>query len=512
MTIRLPFSLKNAHFSAIAAFFFGLVVHFFALTNVIQNLDNIATPIGIGAGVASGRWFLEFMDWGMAKFMVGSYNLHWLNGLAYLAVLALTAYFLVDTLEIRSRLFAVLTGMALISFPASAETIVYRFTCVHYGVALLFSVLAVWAMKRWKYGFVLSVLLGACSMGIYQAFLPVTVTLFVMVLLRQTLEGEEKVSRLFLRGVAYCGSILAAVVFYLLMVKITSALYSGAIDGYQVTEAAGELNVLDLPKMVVNAFVTFFTEPRHGYRIIQTTFMSLLYIVLGMTAVCGMGYILVGKIRKPENILFAAFLCLVFPVAVNLITIMSPDAVVSAMLVYSYALVMVLPLLVLDVLLPDEKPALWMQRLGKQGVCLLLALLIFCNTYYANLNYQIMYYYTEQAENYFNGMIIQTRMTEGYTPDKKWAFLGSVTDPVLDNYWMELGDHLGYTRTFPVTRLIQFYSWESWINTYIGYTVPMADGEEMAALRQTDAVKEMPCWPSQGSIKVIDEYVVIKLG
>lgn len=177
-------SIGKRAFFCHCGIFLWLVVRFFALINIMHNLDSIATPVGIGADVSCGRWFLDLMGWSVAKFMVGSYNLHWLNGLAYLLILAVTAYFLVEVLEIRSRLFSVLTGMALISFPAAAEIIVFWFTYVQYGVALLFSVLAVWIMKKWKYGFVLSVQLGACSMGIYQAFLPVTVALFVLDLLR----------------------------------------------------------------------------------------------------------------------------------------------------------------------------------------------------------------------------------------------------------------------------------------------------------------------------------------
>lgn len=512
MTIQLPFSLKNKHFSAIAAFFFGLVVHFFALTTMLHNLDNIATPVGIGAGVTSGRWFLDLMGWGVAKFMVGSYNLHWFNGLVYLLILAAAAYFLVEVLEIRSRLFAVLTGMALISFPAAAEIILFRFTCIQYAVAMLFSIMAVWSMKKWKYGFVLSVLLSTCSLGIYQAFLPMTVSLFVLILLRQTLEGEEKVSRLFLRGVCYCCCIVAALVLYLLIVKVTTLPYANSLDTYQGMDQMGKMNLQDLPKLVVNAFVTFFTAPRHGYKIIQTTFMSLLYIGLGTAALGVMGYILIVRLRKLGNVLFAAFLCIVFPVAVNLVTIMSPDAGISTMMVYSYVLVMILPLLALDVLLPDENLAAFLRSAGKKGVCLLLGLLIFCNTYYTNMNYQIAYYHTQQTENYMNGLIVQVRMTEGYTPEKKWVFLGDIRDPLLDNFWMDIGEDLGYSRNYPVTYLVQFYSWESWISSYVGYSIPFAGDDEKTELRQTDAVKEMPVWPSQGSIKVIDDYVVIKLG
>jgi len=81
-----------------------------------------------------------------------------------------------------------------------------------------------------------------------------------------------------------------------------------------------------------------------------------------------------------------------------------------------------------------------------------------------------------------NGLITQVRMAEGYTPEKRWAFLGDISDPLLDNYWMELGEHLGYSRNYPVTYLLQFYSWESWISSYVGYTIPQAEAGEKAEL------------------------------
>ena len=58
--------------------------------------------------------------------------------------------------------------------------------------------------------------------------------------------------------------------------------------------------------------------------------------------------------------------------------------------------------------------------------------------------------------------------------------------------------------------MLQRYSWGEWIRNYFGYTFPVASDNEIAELNKSDEVRNMPCWPNEGSIKVIDDTVVIK--
>lgn len=58
---------------------------------------------------------------------------------------------------------------------------------------------------------------------------------------------------------------------------------------------------------------------------------------------------------------------------------------------------------------------------------------------------------------------------------------------------------------------INAYSRNRWIQQYFGYKIPIANEETVRKLKKQPEVKEMPCWPDSGSIKVIDDTVVIKL-
>lgn len=50
-----------------------------------------------------------------------------------------------------------------------------------------------------------------------------------------------------------------------------------------------------------------------------------------------------------------------------------------------------------------------------------------------------------------------------------------------------------------------------WIEKYFGYKVSPEEEEVIENLENNENVKNMPCWPDNGSVKVIGETIVIKL-
>ena len=72
---------KRFKYTFFTSIFVGLAAHLFALTNVLQNYDNISqTPVGVGTGVTSGRWVIELLSQLHIKYGV-NYNIPMGNGL-----------------------------------------------------------------------------------------------------------------------------------------------------------------------------------------------------------------------------------------------------------------------------------------------------------------------------------------------------------------------------------------------------------------------------------------------
>lgn len=494
--------------AVIAAFLYGIFTHSFALNNILHNYDNIASqPGGYGGGISLGRWLLEIM--GILIDKVGlNYNLSVVNGIIYIILVAVSAGLLVSVLQIRSKKSAALIGMLFVAFPTVTTTLVYRYTAPFYGVSLLFAVLAVWVLRRYKRGFALSVLLITCSLGIYQAYIPLTIGLFVLLLIQQALSGDADAKSVIYRGLYDCAALILGLLLYFVGMKASEALTGGTLTDYQGVGSMGSLSLAELPSLIWKAFYTVCTLPLQDYcGIANRAMMRIAYLLLGILCIAMVVYILIAKVRKWDVAIITCLLCLVFPIAVNFIVVMVPDGWIYTLMVYSFTLLTCMPLVLFECLPPMDGVLKKGKCILAKGIGLLAALLVFYYAYYANVNYTALHYANRQIENYLNSVVIQVRMTEGFTPDKEWAFIGDIDDPLFSSPWEDETTYggLGFTEY-----LLNQYSRPDWIENYIGYDVPTASDETIAQLSNTEEVRNMPCWPSEGSVKVIEDMVVIK--
>lgn len=62
-----------------------------------------------------------------------------------------------------------------------------------------------------------------------------------------------------------------------------------------------------------------------------------------------------------------------------------------------------------------------------------------------------------------------------------------------------------------VKRFMNEYSRKEFISQILGYQVSWVDKERREELKENEIVKEMPAYPNKGSVKVVDNTVVIKL-
>ena len=175
---------RPARMAMAAALLSGTLVHAFCLFHFLHNHDSIWQQIsGYGVGVESGRWMLSLLGDVVEK-LGFSYSLPVLNGVGFLILLACAAGLAVSVLRINGKISAVLLGMLFTAFPSVTSVMFYKFTAVYYGLGLFLAVLAAWVCYRGRWGIVLAAVCVACSMGIYQAYVPVTISLIVLLLLK----------------------------------------------------------------------------------------------------------------------------------------------------------------------------------------------------------------------------------------------------------------------------------------------------------------------------------------
>lgn len=497
-----------AYFAMIVTFVFGIVVHLFGLLNTMHNHDDINNqPTGFGTGVESGRWLLTMLGKTVQR-ITGNYSLTWFNGVLFIAFLAVSVGFVVAAFKLKSRRSAALLGMIFVVFPTATCTLLFRYTAPYYGLAILFAVLAVWVIGKIRGAFFISAALTAMSLGIYQGYLPLTASLFVLLLLKQTLDEDLDFLAMFKRGFFYCATIAAGLVSYYVILQLSLRHYGVELLDYQGISDMGKLPLSDLFGVIMTAFSSYGALVTEDYcslaqtDLLKTTY-TLAYVIFAVMIVIA----IVGKKRRIGTVAAVVFLCAAFPLAGNLIIVMCPNSRIRTLMVYSMVIVLWAPILLMESMPTCPAVKKKLRSFARKGVCAVILLAIFSYSYLAQVNYASQYYANRQMENYMNALVVQVRMTEGFDTEKKWAFVGNIRDPLFKNRWLYADV---YNDNMDSEYLLNSYSREEWITYYFGYTVPLAWQANVADLQKLEEVQNMPCWPNDGSIKVIGDYVVIK--
>lgn len=500
---------KRPEWSAwLAAMCCGIMTHGFALVTILHNNDDIAQqPYGYGTGISSGRWLLSVLG-DFLRENGFDYNLPLVNGLLFLLLVAVSAAVAVLALRVKRRSSAALMGMLFAVFPSVAGTMFFRYTVVYYGISLVLAVLAVWVLENCRYGLPLCAVCMALSMGIYQAYVPLTIAMLVLLMIRRILEERSGFWEMVRRGLYYCGALLAGLAVYYLALKGCLLLYAEELSDYNGMNSMGQLSLSALPGLLKEALYSPLMLPLKNYcaladmRWIRIAYAGI-YAVSGLLA----AYLLLRYVKKPLMILMTGVLAVLLLVAVNFIVIMCPDGWIYTIMVYPFVLLGCIPLVLWEcVEQQDPIRTLAGGAVGKL-IAVLLGILIFCYGYDTNVNYTASYYANRQTENYMNSLVIQVRMTEGFDSEKEWAFLGQIQDPLLRTPWQY---EVYFGGNEPSYMLINRESRSYWIWHYLGYSIPFASEEKTQQLWAGEEVAQMPCWPDAGSIKAIGDTMVVK--
>lgn len=370
---------------------------------------------------------------------------------------------------------------------------------------------------------IISSIITSVSLGIYQAYFPLTASLLVLSLIGDCLRGDERFTIVLRRAFYYLVSLAFGMVCYFIMLKLSLHIVNSQLSSYKGINNMGHFPFRDLPfllKTIRVAFLGLLTNNYFGLAPIRT--INMVYRVLGVICIASIGLILYKKRSNPLIIVLTLLFCIILPYAVGLIRIMCPytyfenvfteDDEIYTHMVYSYAVVGLAPTVIVEALpKASRKVFRAINFVLRKGSAVFLAILIFLYAYCDEANYTASYYITKQMENYTTALVTQVRMTEGFDTEKQWVFINYRFDPLLNNPWKtapfyNLNFHYLHNR----------YSRLDWIGAYFAYDPPIATDEEVdAILARKDIhgeLADMPVFPDYGSIKVIENMVVIKMG
>ena len=499
---------KQTKITFVFSWIFGMAAHIYVITNSVQNYDSVTWfPKGVGAGIKSGRWMLNIFK--SLESIGGCYNLPVFNGLLTLLVLAISACIIVNIFRIKDMLHCVLLGGILICFPSVTSTMVFMYTAPYYAIAILLSVLAVWLYERWKFGFLGSIVCIACALGTYQAYLPLTASLFLVLLIYKCIDEELNWKKGIVLGIRYLVTMLLGVLLYYLVLQILLKCWNYSLTDYQGISDMGKISVSTLGESVKKTYYNCVGLIKQDYESLNNT-VVIRCCILGMY-LCSilLGVILVfGARRRFQERVIIILLVLIIPIAVDSIEILCPNSRIYTLMLYSMSSLYLLPILVIELFERKFENRMKIRTISKWIVSICMIVVIVSYTYSSNGAYMLMDYTESQTENHLSSLIDRIKNVPGYKDELPVVFVGdNIEDETIVNKWENSPFNYGGT----ATNLLNTYSRRSFMINILGYSYNKPTSNEKKKIMGNPKVWEMPVYPDDGSIEVIDDIVVVRL-
>lgn len=503
---KIPAYIKWTFFSALLV---GLVTHTYMFTNKFLNHDDVYHLFEASYGTQSGRWFLPtVLAWD------GQFSMPWVIGLLGLFFLALTACFTTSLFHIRQPLPCFLTAALLVSSPSVAATYAYMFTADAYFFAAFlasFGAFAAFRYERW--GVIFGSVAIFLAMGIYQAYFPLAVVLMLGALIMELILRPEPFFYYLKKSFTLLVTLILALVAYFFMVKVSTR--NQPLVEYMGLDNMGKLDISMLPSLIQRAYLDFgacFFENKDGY------YFEGLQIFLTLSLLASILLLIVllwqKKVTWSAN-LFLVCLVLLYPLAGNLIYVMSGGADPHWLMRFPSIYFFILPLALASQLSESIPKASGL----RQGIPLTwvwvivitMALTSYANILTANNAYLKMNVASQQIQSYSNQLIQEITKHPDYRPDISVLLIGSRTideklyqSPELQSFYM--------VGVLSSADLRASYSYGNYLNHYMAFPNETLSGSHKESLRmeKDPQVLAMPRYPDPQSIQKVGDYLIVK--
>lgn len=496
-------------FSALA---WGGAAHAVMLLNKFSFHDDTRYMFDVGATISSGRWMLALLA-RAARFVSGGtvYSLPLFNGLLSLVLIACASALIARILDIeRPRSCVALTGI-MTAFPVVTAMFGYMYTAPYYLVGVVMALLGAWLIctgGRW--GLPAGSVLVACAMGVYQAFLCLSLTVMLIYMMLNIYNDPES-RRFHFWPVMFSMAAACAIVFalYMAVTLLTLSLTNAELTSYESISTFGFAGWWKYVERVGRTYAEFFWPAAGKMRdMYPTTALRWLYQVilyLGVLLAFDHAWHLF-RLRKRRGAEFL-FLLALFPLSVNFVRVMVESRLVHSLMVYSEALTFVFFLCLMENAAREHRR--YPRWLSRGGVAILYVVAaLYCQ--FDNVCYFKANVFCYEAREYFTRLALRIESVPGYKPEMPVVFLNELKKQDINAPQYPEFDRV---RLLPYLfdqniLLINNYAWKDFMRLWCGFSPVVIQNTK--PFEQLPDVIAMPRYPADGSVRVEKGAVVVR--
>lgn len=423
-----------------------------------------------------------------------------------LLIIGAITILLIELLDIKNKYLMFLVGFVLLISPNISTTLLFNYCSFAYIFAFFMSVFSIYTLfkiKNVKWKYIISGISLILALSIYQSYIQVTITLFLLMVLKNLLEKRINIKEL----MCYMITICISLVCYFVIMKLSLVLFHIDMSTYSGANKFGITNILNIPREVINTYITFYNYFFND-KILNNTY--LLNNVINLFLLALFIIILIYKSIK-SNFQFKDYLLLILiilslPVSINCILLIIPNTSMQLLMSSSYILLLIFLIYLIRSL-----------RFSKYILIILLLILSrnfiieSCSTLKTleityNKTYKIASNILDNINDYgykSKVMITGNLDNNDYYNDTNNNALHSLKKL---NYGFISNKSLFWDEYTNIKN-----GWTRFFYEHLGVDLNFVTEEEYNNILETVLFKEMLSYPNKGSIRKIDDVIVIKI-
>lgn len=489
---------------------FTLLANGMGIFNKYSYFDDLVALFAGGRTFMLGRWGLGIIH---KLFMIfyGDFvsSLPIYNSIFSIVFLALSSYLLITIFKININLIKIFTCAFIAAFPVITSCYGYMFMLQYFTMAIFLSILSTYFIffKNDIVSCILGISIGAFSIGIYQAVLSNIIAIAILFYIRYIMLYYNKTSmRNLLKSMIISFiSILCIIALYLCINKIFLNILHISLSSYQGLSSMYTTSIFEYFNRIKIAYMDFiFPGVSNIYykSLIIFYYISILYIIIFLMMIS-------RKLLYHNCGIFIIYILLSFliPLSINSIYIIASPNITYSMMVYSKVFLFILLFIIFDYAVQNTYLCRFFNDILKNFVVTLIMIILVLFIRIDNQCYLKAALYQSEAISYLTTMITQIKSTDGYTDDLPICFVNvnKLNDKTFNNIFQ-----LEYIDIAPYGNMHTYlnnYAWDQIMFKWCGFNPDMISEDYYT---DNIFVKNMPHYPSKGSIKIVDNVVVVK--
>lgn len=505
----------------IVAFIWGIFAHGFIIFNKLSVHDDMYSMFYIGSTYYSGRWALGILEYITRTFLGGMFSLPVFNGLITLFFISLILIILLIMFEIKNVFSIIILGGIFTVYPTITTLFGYMYTAPYYffGFWLVtLSAFIVCTQRKW-YLRILAVILFTFSIGIYQASIPLYLSIIILYIIKKLSVCTEHIPfrKQISIGIYHCIITIISFGVYVLINRF--CLIQKGLDkmtDYQGISSFGLTSISGYFYRIIETYKEFIFPSENIRSQIYPFGSYYVFLIIVLIYIFLLITITIQSIKKKifvESIEFF-ILGLGYPLFSNFIFIMcdSKTTIIHSIMMYSNVMFYFTVVTLMERGLNYRVINKYNLVYKGKNICLyfLLGLLLISSfqfSRFSNTCYLRAVIMQQENISYLTTLVTRIKSVEGYDDEYPVVYIGSnlITDSTIAD--IVQFNFIGAYPYLTDNLSVNDYAWKESMRIWCGFS-PIEGNKDL--FKSREEVINMSCYPDDGSIKIIDGTVVVK--